>query len=160
MTYDLHAYVLPNFRKQGHLSLALPQSIIPHLLRNRSEQRITIDKSRLGEKGYNASQSVALRAGFYKVAEAEGNITYVITEESADISFINGEDKQIPKKRIEELQKQINFLSRSALVLRSELEIHTGVNEYTEELKGLSDEITRHIIKVENFWIKHQRESQ
>lgn len=63
MYSDLHWYIVPQSRKQGHLTKALKESILPYLFNEeRDRQRITIEKAAIGKKNYLNSKNVAEKA--------------------------------------------------------------------------------------------------
>lgn len=65
MDGDLHWLVLPHHRGKGLLTNALSKTILPHIFQdNREEQRITIDREKIGDINYIASLKVALSIGF------------------------------------------------------------------------------------------------
>ena len=55
MGEDLHWLVQSPFRGQGHLTQALASVILPYLLQEREQQRITVSRG-LGSKVYQASK--------------------------------------------------------------------------------------------------------
>jgi hypothetical protein len=66
---DLHWYIKIKYRGQGHMTKALKKYILPHILKNKEEQLITINEgaeSCLFEK----SEKLALRLGFKKINES------------------------------------------------------------------------------------------
>jgi hypothetical protein len=64
MNHDLHWYVLPAFRMQGHIFHAMQNTILKDLARDRSYQIITINRSSLSEKNFNSSSALAYKLGF------------------------------------------------------------------------------------------------
>ena len=157
MGHDLHCYVLPKYRGLGVMSSALQEVILPHIFQGKDEQRITIDKEQLGEKGFNASAKVALRVGFTVDKVAESNTEYILSRDRyKEMVIIEGYNTQIPEARVEELKKQVQFLSRSLLVLHTELEMNMGTTDYTDELKTLVGETHEHIYRLEDDWWEHK----
>lgn len=149
MWSDLHWFVDKKHRQQGHLTKAMKETILFHLLQDREEQRITIDKNQIGEKYFKASENVALTLGFVK---AENN-EYILTKMNYQTeNFIYGQNTQLTEERLNELKKKINYLGRSLWVIHSEIEMKLGDTEYAEELKELVDEIKKHTWRLEDAW--------
>jgi hypothetical protein len=64
MNRDLHWFILKKHRKNGYLTNALKESILPYIFyKDREEQRITIDKN-IGKENYLDSKKVAIKLGF------------------------------------------------------------------------------------------------
>ncbi|MGV3540287.1 MAG: hypothetical protein ACO1OQ_10775 [Rufibacter sp.] len=76
---DLHWYVLHNFRKNGYLTIALKDTILPYLLQENLYQRITI--SRGVAEDVSASTRVAKLAGFFLEHTTKEKDTYIIRRE-------------------------------------------------------------------------------
>ncbi len=148
MGNDLHWFVDNNHRQQGHLTKAMKEIILFHLFQDREEQRITINENEIVEKDFKASENVAFSLGFVKNKNSE----YILTSSKyqAD-NFIFEQNTQLTEERLRELQKQINYLSRSLWVIHSEIEMNLG-NDYAEELKELVDEIKKHTWRLEDAW--------
>jgi hypothetical protein len=149
MVNDLHWYVVNKERRRGHLTRALQEVILPHLLRERKEQRISIDKNQIGERNFKSSQAVAFNVGFKQISEAEYKLS---VNDSIKAVSIDGKNTEITEERIQELKRQINFLSRSLWVIQTELEMKTGDKEYIFDLNVLNDELRTHVTEIENFW--------
>jgi hypothetical protein len=158
MLSDLHWYVIPKFRGNGLLSHALTAHILPHVFLSRHIQEITIDAGFLGQRGFEASEKVALRVGFVKEKEEREKHSYILTNEKYPFDTESeGANEELAKSRMEAFQIQINYLSRSLLTLQTELELKRGVCEYTEELRLLSEEIGAHTRNLENFWWEQKK---
>ena len=146
---DLHVYVLEEHRKQGYLTKAMKEVILFHLFKSREEQQITIQKKRMPEKDYEASKKVALSLGFKLLK----NETYSLSKEEYQVDDLVFEKNMgITLERINELQKQINYLSKSLSMIQIEIEMKLGKTEYTDELEELVEEIFNHTWKLEDFY--------
>lgn len=53
---------------------------------------------------------------------------------------------------IQELRKQINYLSRSLWAIQTEVEMKLGISDYSEDLAELVHEIRSHTWKLEDAW--------
>lgn len=149
MIRDLHWFVHPDFRNNGHLTKAMIHTIIPHLFLSRDEQRITIKEIEIGKDNFKASEKVALNLGFVKIADG----VYLLLNDNLITEKCNfGEDTFLSPKRIDELKKHINFLGRSLWTIQTELEVKFDKTDYSEELLKLVHQIRSHIWKLEDFY--------
>ena len=149
MIRDLHWFVHPDFRGNGHLTEAMKNTILPHLFLTRDEQRITIKELEIGLANFEASEKVAFNLGFVKSTDGEYFISsdMVVTE-----NYIIGENVSLSLDRIDELKKYINFLSRSLWTIQTEIEMKFGETDYSDELKDLVYQIRNHTWKLEDFY--------
>ncbi len=149
MIRDLHWFVHPDFRGNGHLTEAMKNTILPHLFLTRDEQRITIKELEIGAANFEASEKVALNLGFVKSTDGEYFLSndMFVTE-----NYIIVEDVPISSDRIDELKKHINFLSRSLWTIQTEIEMKFGETDYSDELKDLVYQIRNHTWKLEDFY--------
>lgn len=153
MRNDLHWYVLPKFRKQGHLIRNLKSVIIPHILQRREDLVITIDIKQIGVRNFQASEKVALAVGFVKTENEKGEITYILSKTLYEnIDYVSGMNATISQERILELKKLIYFASRTVLLVQNEVEQSLGNLDYADELKELSDQIRAQVLKLEDTW--------
>jgi hypothetical protein len=152
MGFDLHAYVIPEHRKQGHLSKALKSSILPHIFQNKTEQRITIDREKENGKFFHLAEKVAYNLGFSKVVD-ESTCEYILAgDEYFEMEGISGTNILMSRERLDIIKCQINFLSRSLCLIHSEIETKLGNTDYCEELKDTIDQIWDHTWKIEEAW--------
>ncbi|WP_454047505.1 hypothetical protein [Chryseobacterium sp. Marseille-Q8038] len=148
MKKDLHWFVLPEYRGKGHLTNAMKDTILPHLFLSRQEQRITIDAGQI-DFNFNASEKVALNLGFSPKNDTE----YFLSKEGYS-TYNTDFQKTIgfSEDRIQELRKQINYLSRSLWAIQTEVEMKLGITDYSEDLADLVHEIRSHTWKLEDAW--------
>ena len=147
MSRDLHWYILPQFRKQGYLSKALSEVILPHLFQSRKKHRITINTYQLTDKNAEASEAVALRTGFKPI----GGMEYLLDKKDfKKIKIAPVKTNGISDERLEILRKKINYLSRSLWVVQNEVEMGLGKSPCTDKLGDLVDEIRKHTWKLED----------
>jgi hypothetical protein len=157
MCNDLHWFVLPKYRRNGHLTKAMKEVILFHIFQYREVQRITINEFQIGIKNFKASENVAKNLGFVKNGE-ESDSEYILTIDKYQTeNYIDGENSEISKERMQELKKQVNYLARSLWVIQTEIEMKLGDLDYAEELKELVDEIKNHTLKLEEAWWKSKR---
>ena len=149
MIRDLHWFVHPDFRGNGHLTEAMKNTILPHLFLTRDEQRITIKELEIGAANFEASEKVALNLGFVKSTDGEYFLSndMFVTE-----NYVIGENVPLSSDRIDELKKYINFLSRSLWTIQTEIEMKFGETDYSDELKDLVYQIRNHTWKLEDFY--------
>jgi hypothetical protein len=157
MSHDLHWYVLQKYRRNGHLTKAMKEVILFHIFQDREEQRITIKEFQIGTKNFKASENVARNLGFIKNGE-DSDSEYILTIDKYQTeNYIDGQNSEISKERMEELKKQVNYLARSLWVIQTEIEMKLGDLDYAEELKELVDEVKNHTWKLEDAWWKSKR---
>ncbi len=149
MIRDLHWFVHPDYRGDGHLTEAMKNTIIPHLFLTRDEQRITIKEIEIGIDNFEASEKVALNLGFVKSTDGE----YLLSNDGFVTENYNVVvDIPISSDRIDELKKHINFLSRSLWTIQTEIEMKFVETDYSDELKDLVYQIRNHTWKLEDFY--------
>lgn len=150
MTNDLHWFVDKKYRKKGYLTIAMEQTILPHLFQDRDRQRITIDENQIGKQNYLSSLGVALKLGF-KEGHNLGEF-FLTPEQDAEDSYIIGESKLFTSERLEELKKEINYLGKSLWLIQSEVEMSLGESYFSEELLEMAKEIRSYAVKLEDTW--------
>lgn len=149
MYQDLHWYIVPKSRKQGYLTTALKESILPFLFYDeRESQRITIDKSAIGEKNYLNSKSVALKLGFKSINEAETEFELGQTDFNWDKENFEEINSEINSKRFEQLRKRAFYAYKTLYKISDELLM--TVND-DKELKKVADEVRKYTWKIEDL---------
>jgi len=152
MGNDLHWFVLPKHRRNGHLTNAMKDVILFHLFQDKEEQRITINEYEIGIKNFKASENVAKKLGFIKKLEGDNSEYTLAKGKYQSEKFIDGQNTEISKERINELKKQVNFIARSLWVVQTEIEMKLGNLDYSDELKELVDEVKKHTYRLEDAW--------
>ena len=160
MTNDLHWVILPKYRKKGHLSKALKQVVLPHILEEmpRLEQKISIKRFEIGETNYQNSLKVALSVGFKQIDEENLVFDYnALDEKECQLDY---QYKGLPEEEfnncineLQKLAKQINIIgSKIVLGFGKEIEEYTNlaINERADNIANL-----KHIFKD----IKHDFEN-
>lgn len=134
MTHDLHWVILPKYRKRRHLSTALKQVILPHILKKmrRVEQKISIKQNEIVEINYQNSLKVASNVGF-KILDEE-NLVFDYNSLDCKNDELDYQYKGLTK---EELDKQINELQKIAKEINkisSKIEFAFGkqIEEYSK----------------------------
>ncbi|WP_310560667.1 hypothetical protein [Flavobacterium sp.] len=134
MTHDLHWVILPKYRKRGHLSTALKQVILPHILEEmpRVVQKISIKRNEIGVINYQNSLKVALNVGFKQLDEE--NLVFDYNALDCRNYELDYQYKGLTK---EELDKQINELQKIAKEINkisSKIEFAFGkqIEEYSK----------------------------
>lgn len=134
MTNDLHWVILPKHRKKGHLSKALKQVILPHILEEmpRIEQKISIKRNEIGETNYQNSLKVALSVGFKQIDDVNLVFDYnAIDDEEYCLDYMyKGLTKDELDKQINELQSIAESLNK----INSTIEFAFGkqIEEYSK----------------------------
>lgn len=154
MGADLHWYIIPKYRKKGHLTRSLKESILPYIFYNEREiQRITIQKV-IGKENYANSKSVALKIGFNSINEDD-------TEFELKKSNFNWENENliehteiIGDERINILRKRINYASKILLKISDELQI---AYRDDKELSEISSKVKSFTWKIEDLMWEYER---
>jgi len=149
MYQDLHWYIVPKSRKQGYLTTALKESILPYLFYDGKEsQRITIEKSAIGEKNYLNSKSVALKLGFKAINEAETEFELKKIDFNWDNENFEEINSEINSERFEKLRKRAFYAYKTLYKISDELLM--TVNE-DKELKEVAEEVRKYTWKIEDL---------
>ncbi|MEZ5082654.1 MAG: hypothetical protein R2750_04295 [Bacteroidales bacterium] len=156
MGHDLHWYISQKHRKKGYLVNALKSSILPFLLSNRNEQRISIDKHQIGEKNYENSKRVAELVGFKRLsAEIEGDKYSILKEEfDWENEKLDEKNSLIGKKRIEELCKKAFYATKLFWLIKDELEMKYGDSS---NLDCYVKELRNYTWKIEDLMFEYEK---
>ncbi|EFK33164.1 MULTISPECIES: hypothetical protein [Chryseobacterium group] len=149
MYSDLHWYVVPEHRKNGHLTNSMKDVVLFHLFINRDEQTITITENQIGKSFADASKKVALELGFIQTDDNEYVLAgddYVCSESNFVLNSKMSEDRMV------ELRNEINYLGRSLWKIQTEIEMNLGLSDYCEELKQTVDTLRSNSLKFEFLW--------
>lgn len=148
MKQDLHWYVVPKHRKQGHLTMALQQVVIPYLFDDRDSQKITIQRGTIGQVNYENSVGVAQHLGFVQcIPEPE---TYVLTKTKFnwDNVKISESDNPLEKERMEELKRRAHYAYKMLYKINDELEM---VGLWDERLQDSVDKLRYFPMRLEDM---------
>lgn len=129
---DLHAFVKKEYRKQGHLSKAMTETILPHLFMKKGNQRITIDRDWLGDKKYEISKKSALKIGFRQFSESE---FYITKNEISTVNMPNVEKYGMTEERMLQLREKMLELSIELSKISDEFVIKLGSITEIEKIK-------------------------
>lgn len=148
---DLHWFVTPKYRKQGHLIKALKTAILPYIFEEKEEQRITISKHEIGKINYENSKRVAELLGFKSINNGENEFIL----KSFDFDFNDSEydevDTILSEERTNELRKEVYFLARRLQKVHDELSMNYGYNEEIYELSEMARKIKNYTWKLEDM---------
>ena len=155
--HNLHWYVLPLFRKQGHLTRAMQSVIINHLFEDREQQFITIDST--DHSHILASQRVALKLGFKRNSESAYINEYRLAPPGICHTSL-APTTPLGKKKIEELVNRTQWVATHLKMIHTELSEAYGENDCTDELKRLADLVyASSWYSVEEAWHQFEREA-
>lgn len=140
--YDLHWYVLPEYRQKGYLSSALRSVILPHLFQdNRDFQCITINRSVMTPENFDASLKLAKTIGFTYTDEKDDIFHYKLSPDSYSRNeYIDGEFPSLTDIRAQEIRDNISHHFKMLEILQSELEIKLGM---TDDVIKIKEELDR-----------------
>lgn len=146
MYQDLHWYIVPSSRKQGYLTTALEEAILPYLFyEGRENQRITIERNAIGEKNYLNSKRVALKLGFKAINEVETEFELKQTDFNWDNENYKEINSEIKSERFEELRKRAFYAYRTLYKISDELLMTVDDDK---ELKEVADEVRKYTCKI------------
>lgn len=155
MYYDLHWYIVPTYRKMGYLTAALKGSILPYIFYDeRESQRISIDKSAIGEINYLNSKSVAIKLGFKAINEIETEFELQQADFDWDSENLDEINSEINTERFEVLRKRVFFAYKTLYKISDELLM--TVND-DKELKEVVDEVKKYTWKIEDLEWENKR---
>lgn len=158
MYHDLHWYIVPKSRKQGYLTAALKESILPYLFYDeRERQRITIEKNVIGEKNYINSKSVANKLGFKAINQEETEYELKQNDFNWDNKNFEEINSEINSERFEQLRKRAFYAYKTLYKISDELLM--TINE-DEDLKQVADEVREYTWKIENLEWKNKKTKQ
>lgn len=160
MTNDLHWVILPKYRKKGHLSKALKQVVLPHILEEMPclEQKISIKRFEIGETNYQNSLKVALSVGFKQIDEENLVFDYnALDEKEYQLHY---QYKGLPEEEFNKCINELQKLAKQINIIGSKIELGYGkkIEEYTNlAINERADNIAnlKHIFKD----IKHDFEN-
>ncbi|UFH34432.1 GNAT family N-acetyltransferase [Flavobacterium acetivorans] len=139
MKIDLHWVILPEHRKNGYLTTALKEAIIPYLFSvvEREELKISINGLEIGNENYDNSLSTALKVGFKKVDDT----TYILEERDFDFSNeeLDIKYKGLADDEIEGICKELNAIAKKVSIINSKIELSMGQSPSTYMKPSLDD---------------------
>ncbi len=154
---DLHWYIKPDSRKKGLLTCALRDYILPHifLIQKKDKQRITINRTKLSEKGFNDSENVALALGFEKVENENSKkdiCEYCISKEQIKTVFVNSKNfnKVQSENYLSEIDVISNQITNRIKYLKDRSELY--FNEFPDVLPKLEDLMFEYKSSLEDIW--------
>jgi hypothetical protein len=126
MGTDLHWVVLPKYRKKGHLTKALKETILPYIFIHleRENQTISIKESEIGKKNFQHSLNTALQVGFSKV----DNNNYILEEDDFDYSNekLDIKYKGLADEEIDCISKELKDIAKRVSIINSRIELSLG----------------------------------
>lgn len=139
---DLHVFVPPPHRGQHYLSNALRDVILPHLLQDRQEQRITISRN-FGQETFQAAERAALAAGFMllELEEDEENVATLQFTTRQVLSEIKGENTRPTQQRLTQIRQQLAYHASCLHMLSAEVELLLGDKVLPEDIRDLASEV-------------------
>lgn len=145
---DLHWYLKEKYRKQGILSKALKQTILPFIFYEREEQRITISKNTIGEKAYKNSISVANRLGFKPIDKEESE--FILLKKDFDLKeeIIDWSKGKIENERLEVLRRKISY-SRKLIKSVSDELLMKNLDDF--ELNEIAENLGKYLMYIEDI---------
>jgi hypothetical protein len=154
MYSDLHWYIVPKQRKNGYLTKALKESVLPHIFYyNREVQRITIQES-IGKENYTNSKNVAIKIGFNSINEDETVFELNKSDFKWENDNLTEHVKSIGNERIELLKKRVNHASNILLKVSDELQI---AYDDDDKLSEISFKVKDHVWKIEDLMWKYEK---
>lgn len=139
MKIDLHWVILPEHRKNGYLTNALKEGIIPYLFSivEREQLKISINELQISKKNYDASMRTALKVGFKKVDDT----TFILVKNDFDFSNeeLDIKYKGLEDDEIEGICKELKAIAKKVSVINSKIELSLGHSPSTYMEPSLDD---------------------
>lgn len=149
MNRDLHWFIVANSRKKGYLTNALKESILPYLFnKERGNQRLTIEKSLIGEQNYLNSRRVADKLGFKAINQDKTEFDLKQSEFDWENENLNEKNTEIKPQRFEELRKRAFYAFKTLSKISDELLMTIDDDK---ELKEVTDEVKNYTWKIEDL---------
>ena len=153
MCKDLHWYLKKEHRGNGYLSIALNETILPHLLTDREEQYITISRNSIGDENFKASEKVAISVGFKFIKqEIETNIYLLKRDDLLDQKLLFGQNTVMSEERMMELKNKFKFLAKQLKKIETEIELHTDDLDFSEDIGDIAIKLNTYYNVVEDKW--------
>lgn len=147
MGSDLHWYVLKDYRKQGHLSKALSQTILPYIFLEREEQLLSISPG-IGKKHHSNSKKVATSLGFVAVDEEESYFRLSRDDFRTDNPQLEDQDEPLSEERCDILKIRINQAFRILLKVSDELKMRYDTDK---DIDDVAYDVNACMMKVEDL---------
>lgn len=129
---DLKWYLLPEYRKSNLFSIALKETILPHILQHKPVQRMMLNRTVMGEKAFLSSRKIAVAAGFKLIREEEALSLYAIEAASLEgKQYITGINTGIAEARLQLMGSELNTMIQILDIIKTEIEMKTGSWEYS-----------------------------
>ena len=160
MGEDLHWLVQPPFRGQGYLTQALRSVILPHLLQDREQQRITISRG-LGAKAYQASEKVARTAGFEQFEASPQESVFIHKASFPETTtFFEGVNQPLAQGRMQTLRQQFAYHAACLRQMNAEIELSLGNSFFTDGLDDLAAEVHNQAGQLKKHWTAAQPDAK
>lgn len=142
MSSDLHWYMKKEYRGNGYLTKALKEIILPFILRDKDEQRITISRYEIGDENFKASEKVAISSGFKLQDEFNEKYEYIIKDNDCDILDTDGINKTLREEELKEISQKVFYYAKKLIRLQTKLEVCYGsddelIYEFKEQINKL-----------------------
>ncbi|NEV93449.1 hypothetical protein G3567_04700 [Psychroflexus sp. YR1-1] len=149
MIRDLHWYIIPKFRKQGYLSKALKETVLPYLfIEGRDTQRVTINKKDIGETNYQNSKNVALGLGFKSINTEETEFELQESDYNWDNESIFEVNSKVDPERFKVLRKRALYAYRLLSKISDELLMTVDDDK---GLKKIASKVSDYTWKIEDI---------
>lgn len=146
---NLHVFVKPEYRRQGVMTTALQEVILPHLFRDGlSEQRVT----------FNSPESRGLleKVGFEIVGDDAARIT---AERCKEVSISDDVKLPFPKERMKAIQKRMRHAAGLVRMASEECGLYLRPN-FVERIEELEEDLRSLAGRVEDEWWKQKEPAQ
>lgn len=139
---DLHVFVKPECRGNGHLAIALKETILPYLFSmGRERQNITFQS--------NKARRHAALVGFQLTSDSSAVIYPKDLPQIPTISPGTTSPSEIQKERI---KQRIRMASDLLKIARDDLQTSFGENDEWEELDTMSRDVANSAWSVHDLW--------
>jgi hypothetical protein len=135
---DLRWYLFPEYRKGNLFSTALKETILPHILQHKPVQRMTLNRTVMGEKAFLSARKIAVAAGFKLIREEEVLSLYAIEAASLEgRQYIPGINTGITEARLQLMASELKTMLQILNIIKTEIEMKTGSWEYSMDYEEI-----------------------
>lgn len=135
---DLKWYLMPDYRKGNVFSLALKETILPHILQYKPVQRMMLNRTVMGEKAFLSARKIAVAAGFKLIREEEALSLYAIEAASLEgKQYIAGINTGIAEARLQLMNSELKTMIQILGIIKTEIEMKTGSWEYSMDYEEI-----------------------
>ncbi len=156
MGNDLHTYMSPEYRKQGYMTKALEESVLPYIFEEleREEQILTTSLPNTDQESFNSINNIAKKLGFTTVSDNSKSKTFILHRNNFDFTKrkITKSNYPMDEERMNQLRKEVFLAYRMLHKISDEL-----LMKFDDD-RDLSDTVKlvrRYTQKIDNLYFDY-----